>query len=96
MKKKSYRLSAIHYHLWTQKEPCISRNLGTHHNMISLTSKLSGTSASRSSVPSPSDVALSFSLLLRLLSHICAKAFRLATDAVLDADLPDAAFRKAL
>ena len=67
-----------------------------HHSMISLTPKLSGTSAPLSSVPSPSDVNLSFSFLLRLLSHICAKAFRLATDAVLEADLPDAAFRNAL
>ena len=64
--------------------------------MISFTPKLSGASAPISSVPSPSDVNLALSLFLRLLSHICAKAFRLATDTVLEADRSDAAFRNAL
>ena len=64
--------------------------------MISFTPKLSGASAPVSSVPSPSDVNLALSLFLRLLSHICAKAFRLATDTVLEADRSDAAFRNAL
>ena len=64
--------------------------------MISLTPKLSGISEALSAAPSPSDVNLPFSFLLRLLSHICANAFRLATDTVLEADLPDAALRNAL
>ena len=82
---------------WTQYLQVFSNSFSIpHHNMISLTLKLSGTSAPLPSVPFPSDVPLSFSFLLRLLSHIFAKAFRLATDAVLDADLPDAAFINAL